>query len=143
MKKIIAGIIAVGLMLVGYSLLTDQKPLAPSEEVPQILEEFMAVSENIIVYADDGFTPKSLSVKAGEEVVFKNNSPRNMWPASAFHPTHKEYPTSGGCLGSAFDACRGISPGSSWSFKFDISGNWKYHDHLQPKYFGEIIVENE
>ena len=31
--------------------------------------------------------------------------------------------------------------GDSWSFKFDIAGAWKYHDHLSPKHFGEIIVE--
>src|SRR3989338_3855525 len=131
MKKIIAGIIATGLMAAGYLLLINQKPLVPSGEAPQASEKPIAVNENIVMYADDGFTPKSLSVKAGEEVTFKNNSPRNMWPASAFHPTHKEYPTGGCCLGSIFDACQGIPPGSSWSFKFDISGNWKYHDHLQ------------
>ena len=64
-----------------------------------------------------------------------------MWPASAMHPSHKEYPTTGGCLGSAFDACKGVKPGESWPFKFDIAGNWKYHDHLNPKNFGAIIVQ--
>ena len=29
----------------------------------------------------------------------------------------------------------------SWPFKFDIAGNWKYHDHLSPKNFGAIIVK--
>ena len=64
-----------------------------------------------------------------------------MWPASAFHPTHKAYPTTGGCLGSTFDACKGVLPGESWSFKFDIAGSWKYHDHLKPIVFGTIVVE--
>ena len=40
-----------------------------------------------------------------------------------------------------FDACKGVKPGESWPFKFDIAGNWKYHDHLNPKNFGAIIVQ--
>ncbi|OHA38709.1 MAG: hypothetical protein A3G03_02780 [Candidatus Taylorbacteria bacterium RIFCSPLOWO2_12_FULL_44_15c] len=64
-----------------------------------------------------------------------------MWTASAVHPTHRAYPTSGGCLGSTFDACAGVQSGNSWSFKFDISGTWKYHNHLNPGDTGTIVVE--
>ena len=64
-----------------------------------------------------------------------------MWPASAMPPPIKRYPATGGCLGSAFDACKGVQPGDSWPFKFDIAGNWKYHDHLNPKISAPIIVQ--
>ncbi|MEK9182927.1 MAG: hypothetical protein AAB849_00245 [Patescibacteria group bacterium] len=73
--------------------------------------------------------------------MFKNQSARSMWPASGFHPTHTVYPTTGGCLGSTFDACKGVLPGESWSFQFDIAGSWKYHNHLNPADFGMIVVE--
>ena len=64
-----------------------------------------------------------------------------MWTASAVHPTHRAYPTTGGCLGSTFDACKGVQPGASWSFRFDIAGTWKYHNHLNPNNTGAIVVE--
>jgi len=70
-----------------------------------------------------------------------------MWPASAMHPTHTVY--SGTSLVQhcpdeekvAFDACQGIEPGDSWTFTFKKDGNWKYHDHIAPSFFGSITVE--
>jgi plastocyanin len=98
-------------------------------------------SPNAILYSDSGFAPNPLRVPVGTVVTFVNNSSNKMWPASAVHPTHNEYPTTGGCIGSTFDACRGIEPGETWEFKFDIKGTWQYHDHLSPKSYGTIIVE--
>lgn len=95
----------------------------------------------VVKFTDSGFLPKEISIKAGDVVVFENESAKSMWPASAMHPTHAVYPTTGGCLGSTFDACKGVLPSDSWSFKFDIVGNWKYHDHLTPKFFGAIDVK--
>ena len=113
-----------------------------SMPVLQVSENKTSVTkESVITYTDDGYSPSDLEITAGETVIFKNESQQSMWPASAMHPTHKDYPTTGGCLGSAFDACMGVQPGDSWSFKFDIAGNWKYHDHLSPKNFGAIVVE--
>lgn len=99
-----------------------------------------------ITYTDSGFSPVSIPVKKGTVVVFKNESSKNMWPASAMHPTHKVYPGSGiekcGMAEEAniFDACRGIQLGGSWSFKFVNVGTWKYHDHLDATKFGTIVV---
>ncbi len=107
-------------------------PTPPTKNTP---------SKNAVAYNNTGYSPSALSVKVGTIVIFQNNSSFTMWPASAFHPTHAVYPTTGGCIGSTFDACKGIQPGGSWLFKFDIAGNWKYHDHLKPNYFGTIVVE--
>jgi plastocyanin len=100
-----------------------------------------ASAENTVIYTDAGYAPAILQVKAGVTVVFKNQSSQVMWTASAIHPTHQAYPTTGGCLGSTFDACRGIQPGDSWLFKFDIVGMWKYHNHLSPGDTGTIEVQ--
>lgn len=97
--------------------------------------------ENIVTSTSAGYSPSTLTIKKGETVIFKNESSGPVWTASAMHPTHKVYPTTGGCLGSTFDACVGVKPGASWSFKFDITGTWKYHDHLNAKNFGAIVVE--
>ena len=98
---------------------------------------------NVIIYSDSGYAPKTITIQAGESVTFKNQSSESMWPASAIHPTHRVYPTTGGCLGSTFDACRGVLAGGSWTFTFDIAGTWKYHDHLNPSASnsGTVIVE--
>jgi plastocyanin len=99
------------------------------------------VKENIVTSTSAGYSPLTLTIKKGDTVTFKNESSKPVWTASAVHPTHKVYPTTGGCLGSTFDACVGIKSGESWSFKFDIAGTWKYHDHLNAKNFGAIVVE--
>ena len=95
----------------------------------------------VVTYTDSGYAPSVLAVKKGETIIFKNQSSQSMWTASALHPSHRVYPTTGGCLGSTFDACSGIQPGESWSFKFDLIGAWKYHNHLNPGDNGTIVVE--
>ncbi|MBI2454151.1 MAG: hypothetical protein HYV54_01065 [Parcubacteria group bacterium] len=161
MKKIILIIAVVVILIGGYLVFNKSTPAeaptdtnvtsgmpatpelergepAPGATVPEMIVETAAA---VITYTDSGYTPASAKIKMGETVKFMNESSKNMWPASAQHPTHAVYPTTGGCLGSTFDACKSVSPGQSWSFKFDIKGDWKYHDHLTPKYFGGILVD--
>ena len=118
----------------------EQKTPQPQDKTP---EPSAAETANVIIYSDSGYAPNSITVKAGESVTYKNQSSRAMWPASAMHPTHRVYPTTGGGLGSTFDACRGVLAGGSWTFTFDIAGTWKYHDHLNPSASnsGTVIVE--
>lgn len=134
MNKFFIAIVVIAIVVGGgYFILTDSQ----LSQTPMPV----ATEEKIITYTDIGYSPSPLNIKVGDTVVFKNESSRSMWTASAMHPAHKDYPTTGGCLGSTFDACQGIQPGDSWSFKFDIAGDWKYHDHLSPKNFGSITVQ--
>ena len=96
-----------------------------------------------VTYSNSGFSPSTVTISKGEAVEFVNESGRNMWPSSNFHPTHSIYPekTDADCLGSAFDVCRRIPKGESWTFTFDHVGSWKYHDHLTPVETGIIIVQ--
>ena len=159
---IILGIIVIG----GYFLLKGPEATAPtdginipeeeatepvSSEMPVIgeegVEEMVVVNEKIITYSSAGFSLGELRVKAGETVTWKNESTQNMWVASAMHPTHMLYSgtsLSEHCpdpLGTAFDACAGAPPGGSWSFVFEKTGTWGYHDHLHPTLFGKVVVE--
>ena len=113
------------------------------EAMEEAVEEAMTVPEmkNVVVFKDGGLTPETLTIKTGETVVFKNESDKPVWPASAMHPTHNDYPITGGCAGSSFDACGNVEGGSSWSFTFTEKGSWKYHDHLNPSLRGTIVVE--
>lgn len=92
-------------------------------------------------YTDSGYVPGVLRVKKGDTVTFHNESSKEVWTASAMHPTHAVYPVTGGCIASAFDECKSDPPDSEWSFKFDLNGEWKYHNHVNPRHFGTIIVE--
>lgn len=88
-----------------------------------------------------GYSPSTLTIKAGDTVVFQNNDADIHWPASAVHPTHTAYPESGGCIGSKFDACAGLAQSETFSFTFNQKGTWLYHDHLNPSLTGSITVE--
>ena len=93
--------------------------------------ESVAASAEVII-VDNGFMPSALSVKKCTEVTFKNTSAKSAWVASDLHPTHGIYPE--------FDPLVAIKPAESWRFVFGKVGNWKYHDHLQPKTKGLISV---
>ncbi len=85
-----------------------------------------------IVYNGTSFVPSTVNIKVGDYVVFRNNSDKNFWPASAMHPTHTEYP--------GFDAKQPIAPGGKYQFQFEKVGTWGFHDHLNPTAFGSIVV---
>ncbi|MBI2143470.1 cupredoxin domain-containing protein [Candidatus Woesearchaeota archaeon] len=98
-------------------------------------------SANTIEITASGFSPSPLTIKAGDTVTFVNKDSAQHWPASAVHPTHAVYPEAGGCIGSKFDACKGLAAGETFEFTFNEKGTWKYHDHLNPSLWGTIVVE--
>ncbi|OGI59669.1 hypothetical protein A3C60_01860 [Candidatus Nomurabacteria bacterium RIFCSPHIGHO2_02_FULL_37_45] len=153
-KTFITILILVIVILGGYFLLKRTEVQAPTQETsqtPVITEESPSVDQNvatnIITFTSSGYSPNPLNIRSGDIVTFKNESSVNMWTASGMHPTHIVY--SGTSLSEhcpdktnvTFDACQGIPPGASWSFKFEKIGSWGYHDHLHPTFFGKIIVE--
>ena len=111
----------------------------------EMVDEMMA--EHTVVYSDEGYNPKELTIKKGDTVTFRNESSRETWPASAMHPSHNAYPGSGiqKCeteeRTSIFDACMGLKQGEEWSFVFGEAGEWFYHDHNMADMFGKIIVQ--
>ena len=117
----------------------------PGSDVPEMI--VASENENVVVYSDSGFSPSELNIKSGDKIVFRNESSRPVWPASALHPTHAVYDGTNfdrHCAEGAtpaFDACREVEPGGEWSFTFDKIGTWKYHDHLNASRTGTIVVE--
>jgi len=99
---------------------------APAPVVIEQPQAFIVIDEN------GSFTPSEVKIKKGGKVTWTNKSSRQVWPASAMHPTHLIYPE--------FDARKGIGPGENYSFKFEEAGSWKYHDHLNPSSFGTVNV---
>ncbi len=87
----------------------------------------------VIRMSDTGFSPSRLTIKKGQVVTFVNEGEHDHWPASNIHPTHE--------VDAEFDPRKPIPPGQSWSFAFQKSGVWRFHDHLYPESGGVIIAE--
>ena len=100
------------------------------------------VPAEVITFTDNGFVPSTVTVKKGQTVRWANNSGAKVWPASAVHPSHAVYPqkSASDCLGSSFDACRGLAQGESWDFTFNYVGEWKFHNHLNASQWGAVTV---
>lgn len=91
------------------------------------VQGFSAVS-----YTDNGFNPKSITVKKGTQAGFTNQSKKEMWVASAVHPTHQLLP--------GFDQLKSVGVGGSYLYTFIKVGTWKYHNHKVPEDVGTVIV---
>ncbi|HEV8601131.1 MAG TPA: hypothetical protein VGQ87_00850 [Patescibacteria group bacterium] len=91
--------------------------------------------EYVVELTQAGFVPKQLTIREGDTVKFKTSLSKSFWPASDPHPVHTDY--------SGFDAKKAIQPNQEWDFKFNNPGNWKYHDHLNVSYTGQIHVLNK
>ncbi len=85
-----------------------------------------------VLMTADAFEPSTINVYRETEVCFENDDTAPHWPASGNHSTHAIYPE--------FDPRRAIEPGDTWCFTFDLTGNWRYHDHLYPEVTGVISV---
>jgi len=114
-------------------------PAGVAPTIPQTWEVTLSRAWEVKI-TDEGFFPRELTIKEGDAVIWTSGGSRPHWPASAVHPTHTNYPERGGCIGSSFDACRGLETGEKFEFKFNQVGAWKYHDHLNSSLSGAIIV---
>ncbi len=151
LAKIIIGVIAALCVALGAYLFVRPSSFVsmgtvipdalPTSAVPIAPPSLPADSIVMVAYTDNGFSPSSVSIKKGATVRFINQSIETMRVASNPHPIHNGYPTTGGCVSSTFDSCRGIAPGDSWSFTFDIAGTWGYHNHMNPGKQGKVTVQ--
>lgn len=82
--------------------------------------------------SDTGFSHTELEIDPGTTVTFVNNGQAPHWPASDIHPTHEILPE--------FDSGRGLTTGETYSYTFTESGTWRFHDHLNPRTTGVIVV---
>ncbi len=148
-KKAIVGIIISVLVIIGVYFFISVGNVTQSGNSIKVIPTGSSVMQNekIIEMTSNGFSPQTLTISAGDTVTFVNKGTGEYWPASAMHPTHTFYPGSNidKCGTSEenkiFDACKGISPGESYKFTFYEKGTWGYHDHLNARLTGKIIVE--
>ncbi len=114
-------------------------PVVGSTTTEMVVSQAMTVT---VTYDGNSFTPAEVTVKKGGFVTFTSTG-ADMWVASAQHPVHAGY--SGTTLkthcpdaaGTAFDQC---SKGSAYTFTFEKTGTWPYHNHMNLGAYGKVIV---
>lgn len=89
----------------------------------------------VVAYNGENFSPEKVTIKKGGKVVFKNESNKDFWPASDFHPSNGVY--------QEFDSKKSIAKGEIWEFTFTQTGEWGYHDHLFPFHKGTVVVKDD
>jgi plastocyanin len=87
---------------------------------------------NTITYTGNGFTPSSLTLKAGSQLTVKNNSSSALQFDSDPHPEHTDDPEIN--IGD-------ISPGASKTITVTKTGTHGYHNHLNAGDTGTLIVQ--
>ena len=154
------GIIAVIIVIAGGWYLLSRGPAsapqaAPTDQTPVTASSTTTTTTMTtpvppagvtVIYSNQGFAPKSVTVPLGTTVTFVNQSSSGMWVASAAHPTHIVY--SGTSLSqhcpdtanTSFDACAAVASNNSFSFTFNKVGTWNYHNHTDASKFGTVIV---
>lgn len=157
-------LVILTLVLGGFALFSKQSPATPDvqdsgipdpspsvggsddaeeAQTPDSTDTTNDVGVATVTYTVGGFSPSEVTVNTGDTVRFVNESGAAMWVAGAAHPVHKAYDgttLSVHCASGAatsFDQCRA---GDDYSFTFEKTGTWKYHDHLHASRTGTVIV---
>jgi len=120
----------------GADVMEDKKDGASdTEEAAAVATTAPAAGGETVTISmtDTGFVPATVTITAGTTVKFLNNGQAAHWPASFVHPVHTVLP--------AFDSKVGVATGADYSFTFNQTGAWNFHDHLNPTFLGTITVE--
>ncbi len=91
-----------------------------------------AAEEVVITVSSNGFSPRTVTVKAGQTIKIVNNTNDTVDFASDDHPTHT--------IQSELNV-GDIEPGESATFTVESVGTWGYHDHNNDSLLGTIIVK--
>lgn len=105
---------------------------SPSPQATTSTTQNQPAESATITYNSNGFSPASLTVKAGTTVTIKNDSSSLLQFDSNPHPQHTDDPDLN--VGS-------VSPGQSKTFTVTQTGTHGYHNHLKSGDTGTIIVE--
>lgn len=132
---VIVLVIIGGLVLLGSNNFKPGAPLTPGVGGGPGVSSSASPSsnQNTVTYSSTGFDPKTITIKMGQTVTWVNQDTNSLQVASSPHPTHTDYPP--------LNSVGTIEPGQMSSFTFSTAGTFKYHDHLNPQNWGEVIVE--
>lgn len=134
MRKTIAIIVIIIILGVGaglYLFSYKSKPTISSSTTSNTGVN-ATTSQNLITYSGNGFSPATLTVKAGTTVTIKNDSSDELQLDSNPHPVHTDDQDLN--VGT-------VNAGESRTFTVNKTGSFGYHNHLNPSQTGHIVVE--
>ena len=85
-----------------------------------------------VVYQNNSFSPATLTIKAGDRVVFINRHTAPIRISANPHPIQTSF--------REFDSDT-LAPGESYEFTFSEKMTLNYHNHFNPGVEGKIVVE--
>ncbi|OGE18625.1 hypothetical protein A3J19_04025 [Candidatus Daviesbacteria bacterium RIFCSPLOWO2_02_FULL_41_8] len=131
---LIAGLTVFGYLFLGLNkdqnfitqqVIPNQSPAAQTVTSP--------ASTAVISITGDGFTPSVITIAKGQQVVWVNKD-------SQAHQVTSFPKTAANALSGLTDSDV-LDPNDSFSFTFENTGTFTYHDELNPsKFKGTIIV---
>jgi len=137
MRKWVFAIVIILVIVGGLFLLGSNKSAAPqsiqtTQPTTQTSNAQPTQDKNTVTLTADGWSPSTLTVKAGSTVTWVNNEEVEATVNSDPHPVHTDYPPLN--LGQ-------FAKGQKLTLKFDKAGTYGYHNHLSPGQKGTIIVQ--
>ncbi len=143
-KAVIAILAAIVVAAGGYFAFHKSPPASSNNQSSSSTSQNSAASNSdsqapsqvqtaaTITYTDGGFSPQTVTVKAGDKILIKNDSSSPMQFDSNPHPIHTDDPE----LNEGT-----IDAGSSAVITVTVKGTHGYHNHLDPSQTGTIIVQ--
>lgn len=129
---IIVGGGVIFLMSRSGKMQTQQQSSTPQTQSVTRTGSSPAMSENTVTLTQNGWSPATLTIKAGQTVTWVNKSGTKATVNSNPHPIHTDYQPLN--LGSFPD-------GGTLSLIFPKAGTYGYHNHLNPSMTGTIVVQ--
>lgn len=116
-----------------YNQGQSQTQTSPSTAPAVQASPSAAVDEqNAVTLSQTGFSPATITVKAGTKVTWTNKSGIDATVSSDPHPAHTDYPPLN--LGK-------FSDGATHSLTFDKPGTYGYHNHFNASEKGTVVVQ--
>jgi len=145
-KNVLIALVVVILVIGGVVLVKKNSNQAPAntnvntpstapsamKQSPSGEPEVSSQKEDTVSLTSNGFEPQTITVKAGDKVVWTNKSGEVATVNSNPHPAHTDYPPLN--LGSFQD-------GGKLELVFGKKGTYKYHNHLNASEQGVVVVE--
>ncbi len=129
-RLLVIGLVIVAVLL-ALAVLAGTRPKKATAPVPPVTTP-TALGPQVSI-AGNAFVPATLKVKAGSTVTWTNQDDYPHWPAANPYPTHSDLP--------GLNAGKKLNKGDSYSYTFDKTGTYHYHDDLSPIVNGTVIVE--
>jgi plastocyanin len=121
---VVALVLVVVGSIIAVTLPSHKEPKPPSN---------VATKSAIVAITEDGFSPETVKIKVGMQIVWVNNDNEAHRVAANPFPTHSSLP--------ALDSKINLAPNSTYRFTFTKAGTYTYHDELHPQTSGTIIVQ--